>query len=641
MSKMRKITIATAAVAVIAIIAAATFGSTATRNEVEAQQPSGICGRNQVVQTAILNAATDATDCADVTSQQLARVTGTLDFSGGTLTTLTAADLAGLSGVSRLDLSENNINLLPSHVFDDLTGLREIDLSGNSLAALPPEPFHHNAQLEFVDASDNAIAHLQEGPFIHNTVLRTIDLSGNAISYLSGTEFTPAAGLRKLDLSQNSLQGLGMGIFEGLEELEELYLANNPGAPFSFDLQAFDLGANAFEVAVGGGAPPFDMTGNLLVTGGAINFHTVNMGGGGRNASPVITVSHSSDSAATVWVTNAAFSSGVYSGIAAANGAALAVSKDGPTTGICSRTREIQDEIMDLLQSSSCQLVTDAQLASISRPFAVVGTDMRDLRPNDLAGLTNVQDLYLYGNQIAALPDNLFTDAGSFDRVLIQDNPGANFPLTVRMVDKPNNQVAAAISHGTPFLVNIKMAITGGTLGEATPHIGAGSAEGDAVTVYPTGSMADVRVTIESATFEDTGLLAYSYYDGFEIQISNDDATAVGQQEDVPAAVPEPTTVAPVTVPGKPTDLRAEVTGDNVVLTWTAPQDSIVTGYQILRRVPSDGERELVILVANTGNTDTTYLDASVTRGKKHNYRVKALNSAGAGPRSNYVNARP
>ena len=71
-------------------------------------------------------------------------------------------------------------------------------------------------------------------------------------------------------------------------------------------------------------------------------------------------------------------------------------------------------------------------------------------------------------------------------------------------------------------------------------------------------------------------------------------------------------------------------------LKWNAPDDDRITGYQILRRRPALGER-LSVYVENTGNTQTTYTDRSVTVGIAHVYRVKAITDAGLSERSNSV----
>ena len=95
----------------------------------------------------------------------------------------------------------------------------------------------------------------------------------------------------------------------------------------------------------------------------------------------------------------------------------------------------------------------------------------------------------------------------------------------------------------------------------------------------------------------------------------------------------------PVEPPPAPTNLTAVVNADgSVTLTWEAPDDDSVTGYQVLRRRPYEGEKALLVYVENTGSTATVFTDADVTAGTQHVYRVKAINDAGVGGQSNYVN---
>ena len=91
-------------------------------------------------------------------------------------------------------------------------------------------------------------------------------------------------------------------------------------------------------------------------------------------------------------------------------------------------------------------------------------------------------------------------------------------------------------------------------------------------------------------------------------------------------------------VPPAPQSLRATSTASSVTLEWDAPDDVSVTGYQVLRRRPGAGEATLLIYVEDTGDTETTYVDTGVDPGTAHVYRVSAINAAGAGQRSNYVN---
>ena len=71
-------------------------------------------------------------------------------------------------------------------------------------------------------------------------------------------------------------------------------------------------------------------------------------------------------------------------------------------------------------------------------------------------------------------------------------------------------------------------------------------------------------------------------------------------------AVPPP----PSEPPPAPTGLTATRNADgSITLTWTAPDDASVTGYQMLRRRPEAGEDALTVYVADTGSAATTYTD--------------------------------
>ncbi len=94
--------------------------------------------------------------------------------------------------------------------------------------------------------------------------------------------------------------------------------------------------------------------------------------------------------------------------------------------------------------------------------------------------------------------------------------------------------------------------------------------------------------------------------------------------------------------PPAPTNLTAAVNSDgSATLSWDAPDDDSVTGYQILRRRPPMGENTLEVYVEDTGSADTTYTDDSVAAGVRHVYRVKAINAAGLSEESNYARAEP
>ena len=100
--------------------------------------------------------------------------------------------------------------------------------------------------------------------------------------------------------------------------------------------------------------------------------------------------------------------------------------------------------------------------------------------------------------------------------------------------------------------------------------------------------------------------------------------------------------VAPRDPPPTPRNLTATVNPDgSITLSWDAPDDDSITGYQILRRRPTLGEDTLLVYVADTESAATTYTDTNVTQGVQHAYRVKAINAVGLSRQSNFVNVTP
>ena len=89
-----------------------------------------------------------------------------------------------------------------------------------------------------------------------------------------------------------------------------------------------------------------------------------------------------------------------------------------------------------------------------------------------------------------------------------------------------------------------------------------------------------------------------------------------------------------------PTNLTAAIVDGGVALNWDAPAEDAgsVTGYEILRRRPRQGERTLLIHVADTRSATTTYTDIAATEpGERYVYRVKARRGGEQSARSNFV----
>ena len=138
-----------AVLALLSLLAAASLPAIG----VVAAQETGICGRTAQVRGAILPKLDGITDCADVTTEHLAGITGTIDIIDQGPMTLQNGDFTGLSGLENVYLNLNNLSTLPADVFDGLTSLKELYPYNNNLTALPEGVFDDLGRLEKLNLS--------------------------------------------------------------------------------------------------------------------------------------------------------------------------------------------------------------------------------------------------------------------------------------------------------------------------------------------------------------------------------------------------------------------------------------------------------------------------------------------------------
>ena len=89
-----------------------------------------------------------------------------------------------------------------------------------------------------------------------------------------------------------------------------------------------------------------------------------------------------------------------------------------------------------------------------------------------------------------------------------------------------------------------------------------------------------------------------------------------------------------------PSNLTAAVKQGALTLRWDAPAQHAesVTGYQVLRRRPLEGEKDLLLVERDTGGDATSWVDYDATQGGvSYVYRVKALRDGAVSHRSNFT----
>ena len=89
--------------------------------------------------------------------------------------------------------------------------------------------------------------------------------------------------------------------------------------------------------------------------------------------------------------------------------------------------------------------------------------------------------------------------------------------------------------------------------------------------------------------------------------------------------------------PDPPQNLRfGATTSTTITLTWDDPGDATITGYKVLSRAALT-ERDLAVLVDNTGSADTTYVVRDLDPDTIYVFRVVALGEHGESDWSNFV----
>ena len=96
------------------------------------------------------------------------------------------------------------------------------------------------------------------------------------------------------------------------------------------------------------------------------------------------------------------------------------------------------------------------------------------------------------------------------------------------------------------------------------------------------------------------------------------------------------------TVPGRPQGLEGEASAQGIALTWTAPDGAAVTAYVVyrgkLQNGSMNGKPMTKHATISATAADMAYTDAGVEEGQEYRYRVAAVNSAGEGRKSAWIN---
>ncbi|KAL9700263.1 hypothetical protein quinque_003704 [Culex quinquefasciatus] len=140
--------------------------------------------------------------------------------------------LRGLTSLDDLELADNRIMQIDTHILSTLTRLEELDLSQNFISSIPSGAFDSLRSLKELHLDDNDIRHIEGNVFAQNRnlkklIIKALELAGMALTTLPIGIFDNLADLEELDLGYNQLKTLDSNIFRNLFSLETLLLAEN------------------------------------------------------------------------------------------------------------------------------------------------------------------------------------------------------------------------------------------------------------------------------------------------------------------------------------------------------------------------------------------------------------------------------
>ena len=150
-----------------------------------------------------------------------------LNLSGRKITNVGDLNsIPGIANVTWLDLSYNDINILPADVFCSMPQLRQLLVYRNEIRNISAGAFNRLNQLQFLRLDFNNIQSLPNSIFDNMPELKTLFLESNKIETLPAGIFDNLPQLETLHLNDNKIQTLP-NISINLAQLNSIWLQHN------------------------------------------------------------------------------------------------------------------------------------------------------------------------------------------------------------------------------------------------------------------------------------------------------------------------------------------------------------------------------------------------------------------------------
>ena len=391
-----------------------------------------------------------------------------LKLDNNSLTSLPTGIFSGLSSLQELDLRSNSLSSLPEGIFNNLSTLQFLFLFNNRLGALPEGIFSGLSNLIRVGLSGNSLSTLPTSVFSGLSNLTTLHLSSNSLTSLPASIFRGLSKLEELDFASNPLTAIPVTVFSGLNSLESLQmgaisLTSLPAGIFDDILDTLGAGpgvnglsldsslkatlsfastaqtvseGTAVQVSatlsrtlpvavrvpftIGGSATDDDYEGLSPAADSGLLFLA-----GETSKEITFTLSENNDNQEETLVLTLAQLSGI--GLRRADGAGSdaphlkterllsrsaassthTVTISAPSGGICDRTSQVRDKLLELTGVAGCANVTSTHLEEVTS-LDLSLSSISALQVEDFSGLTRLEQLLLNDNSLVTLPDGVF-----------------------------------------------------------------------------------------------------------------------------------------------------------------------------------------------------------------------------------------
>lgn len=150
-----------------------------------------------------------------------------LDLSFNNLQMIPLGAFRGHPTLEQIDLSFNKINLIDKEAFMAMPALRELRLRNNSLSDLIEPPFWNLPALKGLDLSENLFRRIGPRLLLNLPSLRRLDLHGNNLNVIDQDSFLLVPALEHINISHNDLKILHPATFRPLLHLYELDASYN------------------------------------------------------------------------------------------------------------------------------------------------------------------------------------------------------------------------------------------------------------------------------------------------------------------------------------------------------------------------------------------------------------------------------